>query len=95
MVIDRGFVGVPGNSDFLESSCFEKNAHLLQQVDTFRFDLMTPGIEQQPFGHHDGEMIAGPLHPDITVEQCGPEQLFQVLLHLEERLLGPVDASDQ
>jgi len=40
-------------------------------------------------------MIAGPLHPDITVEQCGPEQLFQVLLHLEERLLGPVDASDQ
>jgi hypothetical protein len=37
----------------------------------------------------------GPLHPDITIEQCGPEQLCQVLLHPEERLLGPVDASDQ
>src|SRR5689334_21202052 len=87
LVTDRGLVGVPGNSDFLERGCVEKNAHLLQQVDTIRFDLMTPGIEQQPFGHHHSEMIAGPLHPDITVEQGGPEQMFQVLLHLEERLL--------
>jgi hypothetical protein len=56
---------------------------------------MTPGIEQQPFGHHDGEMIAGSLHPDITIEQCGPKQLFQVFLDLVERLLRRVDASDQ
>jgi hypothetical protein len=52
MVIDQGLVGVPGNADFLERSCFEKNAHLLQQVHPILFDLMTPVIGEHPFGHH-------------------------------------------
>ncbi len=48
MVIDQGLVGVPGNADFLERGCFEKNAHLLQQVDPILFDLMTPVIRRAP-----------------------------------------------
>jgi hypothetical protein len=29
---------------------------------------MTPGIEKQSFSNHDSEMIAGPLHADVTIE---------------------------
>src|SRR5512135_487220 len=83
------------HSDFLERSRLEESSHLPQHLDAIRLDLITPDIEQQSFGDHDGEMIAGPLYLDVTMEQFRPKHLLQIVLHLPEPLLGAVCASDQ
>src|SRR5512146_238589 len=95
MIRRRGHVPMTSNSDSLKRSRLEESSHLPQHLDAIRLDLVTPDIEQQSFGDHDGEMIAGPLYLDVTIEQFCPKHLLQIVLHLPESLLGAVCASDQ
>ena len=93
MIGDRGLVGIPSHSDFFERGRVEDDSHPGQHVDPVRRDLRTPGIEEESFGNHEGEMIAGPLDTDITVAQGRSEHLLQLMLHLPEPLLSRVCTS--
>jgi hypothetical protein len=55
---------------------------------------MASGIEEQPFSNHDGKMVAGPLHPNVTIAQCRSKHPLQLILHLLQPLLSPVCAAD-
>jgi hypothetical protein len=38
-------------------------------------------------------MVAGPLHPDVTIAQCCVKHPLQLILHLPQPLLGTVCTS--
>ncbi len=83
---------MPSHSNFLERGRLEEHSHLLQRLDTIRLDLMTPDIEEQSFSNENGEMIAGPLHPDVTIVQFRPKHLLKILLHLPQALFSCICA---
>src|ERR1041384_8668910 len=85
---------MPRHSDFLECCVLEEDSHLFQRLDTIRFEITTPGVEKQSFSNHDGEMIAGLLHPDVTIAQCCVKHTLQFILHLTQTLLRTVCATD-